>query len=174
MNNIKLIALDIDGVLNSRNWAMSRKAKSQRFFDIDPKTIDRVNRITRSTSEEDCPTKIVLSSTWRLDFPMGDGQTSMAINMFFEAIGIEPVALGRTGYFQVHRGREILIWIAQSQIIKDIKVKNLVILDDDGDMDPLKKYWVHCKNATGLTDVEVNLAIEMLNKPFKFNLRLGV
>jgi hypothetical protein len=166
MKDIKLIALDFDGVLNN---AGKGAEMSNRNYNLHASKIEKLNRVIDKTTSEDCPTKILLSSTWRHEFAWHVG-----INMFFEAVGIRDVCIGKTEHFQSRpRGLEILEWIIRHQIIFDINVKHLCILDDDRDMSILSPWLVNTSNAMGLTDTDVIFAIEMLGLPFRLDLKLG-
>ena len=57
-----------------------------------------INQIIRETSTKKCPTRIVLSSSWRVEFPFGDGVERSALNMFFEAVGFIFEYLKRQGH----------------------------------------------------------------------------
>ena len=154
INKIRLLVLDIDGVLNSRNFFMNRvKKENSQLQDIDPEAVKLLNWIIDETN---C--RILLSSTWRHDF-----KTSMGVNIFFEAIGVRPVCIGLTPDYQTERGTEILGWLIKHRYQKyPIIVESLTILDDDNDMGIFMPWWVHCKNETGLTKREAKIAKLML------------
>jgi len=167
---IKIIFLDIDGVLNGRyqDWK-----SVNRYYNLDPDKIKLLNRIIEKSSTDDCPTKIVLSSTWRLDFT--DKRIDFAghaIDMFFEAVGIIPCCIGRTGYYNTKRGNEILLWLARYQLTGDKEIESICILDDDNDMEAMMKWLVNTDNTFGLVEKDVEKAISMLNKPFRLSFRL--
>ena len=164
MNDIKLVALDFDGVLNNSSEAMSNG-----YYNLHPEMMKRLNKIIDLTTSERCPTKIVLSTTWRHEFGCFTG-----INMFFEAVGIRPVCIGKTESFQGHeRGIEILEFIMRHQLVHNINVKHLCILDDDMDMGPMMPWLVNTVNKIGITDEDIAHAVQMLNKPFKLEWKLN-
>lgn len=55
---MKVLFLDIDGVLNSAEWFLSGVPKN--IWDLDPKAVRRLKRILEATGA-----KVVLSSAWR-------------------------------------------------------------------------------------------------------------
>lgn len=142
---MRIVFLDIDGVLNSRA-----------FYDrvgfiprppLDPEAIARLDRICRETDA-----RVVLSSAWR-----GDLQT---VRWLHER-GLGAPIIGRTGWasFTGNRGSEIAEWIrSQAQH----PIESFVILDDGDDMDHLLPYLIQTSHDTGLLDDHVDRAIAML------------
>lgn len=147
---MKLIFLDIDGVLNhglyfekqskeNINWdAMTKEEwRIKRFFD--PESIDILNEITDKTNA-----KIVISSSWRNSFEKVSEMIS-----FFQKVGITGEVIDRTGTlrftgikdydYSVPRGCEIKAWLEMNKGILNSKISKVkyVILDDDSDM----LYW---------------------------------
>ena len=144
---MKLIFLDIDGVLNNELWFKSPESRVQtedkeeyskkRFFD--PRCVELLNILTESTGA-----KIVISSSWRTRW-----QTIEEMQEFLEDVGITGDIIDRTPklYFRgledynysVPRGCEIKAWLETHKDIlgKKISQVNYVILDDDSDM----LYW---------------------------------
>jgi len=158
----KILALDIDGVLNCSD--NRRPGMTNRTYDLMPEKVKLLNEIIAAT---DC--KIVLSSTWRQDFNCN----WVGIDMFFEAVGIEPVCIGATPILRIARGYEIFHWIFKEQyILKRHTVTGLCILDDDDDMEMLKPWHVWTPNQVGLTEPTKQKAIDMLNEPFSLEVNL--
>jgi len=169
MRKVKLVALDIDGVLNSVRHTKETGGMSNHHFDLDPAPVKLLRELIDETSTDDVPTCILLTSTWRLDFATSEG-----VNCFFEAAGIPHCCIGRTEHFGCDRGLEILLWIAQEQVLAHFEVDSLVILDDDSDMGPLSEYLVRTSNKNGFTLNEMMAAKSMLNEEkFQFQLNLG-
>lgn len=127
---MKVIFLDIDGVLNHENhykWLMETDEPTplQRVYpysEFNPRSCKILNRIIDETDA-----KIVLSSSWRLD-----GITRM--NNLFKYFGlpriydITPSLCERFG--SLCRGKEIDKWLNEHP-----EVTKYVILDDDSDME---------------------------------------
>ena len=160
---MKLIFLDIDGVLNCQSWYKKAKAesKTKNNFDFDPGLVKNLNSITDKTGA-----KIVLSSTWR------KGKTLDQLDDLFKEVGITGELIGKTPVLRftnsdmsVPRGCEIQSWIRENKGMigaNVLKWKDYVIIDDDSDM----LYW-HRKNffntdhsGGGLTD---NITYRIIN-----------
>lgn len=143
---MKVIFLDIDGVLN--NQEVFKRKKEIRVWD--EKCIDRLNRITEETGA-----KIVISSTWRRS------------NDFYSAIknemGITGEIIGKTpdylprGEPEIYRGDEIQAWLDENP-----NVKKFIILDDDSDMAHLMFHLLQTETKIGLTDEHAEEAIRRL------------
>lgn len=169
MNKIKIVFLDIDGVLNGGY----QKKMTNNYYNLDKEKIKLLNKIIKDSSEPGIQTKIVLSSTWRLDYTEHEIDFhGHAIDMFFEAVGIIPVCLGRTRYLSTDRGKEILSWLVHYHLMGKDKIENICILDDDDDMLELEPWLVNTSHRLGLTEENVVEAIEMLKKPFRLNINL--
>lgn len=162
---MKIIFLDIDGVLNSWDY-WHRVPKEERANDgtageFDDEAIERLNRIIEETGAVVC-----ISSTWRILFP------STYIEQLLRKRGFRGIVIGATpslgeyekdekGHVLIHRGFEIQNWL---DALGD-KVKSYVILDDDSDMMPGQmKNYVRCYTAHGLRESQVRQAINVLNK----------
>ena len=141
---MKLLALDIDGVLNSRYYK-----STNRTYTLDPERICILNEIILGTG---C--KILLTSTYRLHFA-----DAIGVNMWFEAVGIRPEVVGITQRIYDARGNQIKNWL---KTCKET-IESLVILDDDNDMGDLMSYLILTNNDTGMTSQEASLVIERLN-----------
>ena len=159
---MKIIFLDIDGVLNYMSHFKSVKGKGEdKTYFFCKECVSRLNKITDKTGA-----KIVLSSTWR------KGKTLEQLKDLFELVGITGELIGKTPtlYFEnwsqsVPRGCEILHWIQENKGILGTNLlnwKDYVILDDESDM----LYWQR-KNlfqtdssGIGLTD---NMTYKIIN-----------
>lgn len=134
---MKILFLDIDGVVNSRVTLMK---SSQGLCGIDNYMAFLVKKIVDIT---DC--KVVLSSSWR---HAESGREDVRKHVV-DFIDVTPT--GGT------RGEEIQMWL-------DIhpEVTKYAILDDDSDMLPGQ---IHFKTSfeTGLTDEIANAIIEYFN-----------
>ena len=165
-NNLKVIFLDVDGVLNHQQWFKSAESvqKNPEFRDdryFDPVCVGHLNEITDKTGA-----KIVVSSSWRI------GRSVEDLQKLFHSVGITGEVIDKTPhlFFQnstasVPRGCEILEWINNNKGILGTNLlnwKDYVIIDDDTDM----LYW-HRKNffntdgsGMGLTS---NLTYQIIN-----------
>ena len=157
---MKAIFLDIDGVLNSEKfWKTEaqhvRKKKAiaegrshdeaSAIANIDPECVARILKIVKETGAE-----IVVSSTWKYDDNLNYKLRFMGISNTY---GITPWSRNR------HRGSEIKEWLDEHP-----EVINYVIIDDDNDMlDEQESHLVQTSWLTGITDYDVEKAINILN-----------
>lgn len=155
---MKLIFLDIDGVLNNENWYASGEAnkvydetKDIKAFNFDPDNWKWVEKLIQETGA-----KIVLSSSWRsysLEKTIED----------FKDTGFNPIVkhlIGVTPYsFERHRGKEIQFYLDNCFE----KVESYVIFDDDLDMlDSQQENFVHTDFFNGITEDNFNKALQIL------------
>lgn len=154
---MKVLFLDIDGVLNSGNYI---KRLDGRFDDpkyqIDPDAVVRLNAITDLTG---C--KIVVSSTWRIAFirhptPLDALQRCLrAYDITGEVIGMTP---DKVNCVRNCRGKEIQSWLDDHYN----EVEKFVIIDDDSDMGRLKNHLIKTLFADGIQDTHVRKIVEIL------------
>jgi len=133
---MKVIFLDIDGVLNHEIWFKGWKEykelcggivdhEKRRWFD--PRCVALVNRLTDETNA-----KIVLSSTWRQGVPVND------LKELLKGVGITGELIDKTPKIyppagiggSLPRGFEIQTWLKKTKET----IESYVILDDDSDM----------------------------------------
>lgn len=177
---MKVIFLDIDGVLNStksirRNNkkyilfnAMMNSLKRRYNDNPDRKAIRYLNKIICETGAE-----VVLSSTWRLD------ASYHMIGRFLNCFGFAGNMIDSTPHIRsqlnITRGMEISIWLNeyQEKVGKPIPLRhkkfyepitNFVILDDDSDMgESLMPFLVKTDNKIGLSYEDACKAIDILH-----------
>ena len=134
---MKVIFLDIDGVLNSKNTPNPRKLP----YIVDRRLLARFKRLLDRTGA-----KVVLSSTWRYD-PAG---LFTARHWSIPFIGVTPDMPKRP------RRDEVLAWLK-----KHPKVTRFAVIDDEDDeLDELPLFQPSA--ATGLTDEIVRGTIRYL------------
>ena len=176
---MKVLFLDIDGVLNSENWFAYRIycVKNNlvnilmNFVDTDDRNIkhkltmldDRaIANLNRIIEETGC--KVVLSSSWRSPSESENifTQDLLKLKGFkYEFYDITP----RLWFsdFSTRRGEEIKVWLDKES--EKHEIESFVILDDDSDMLPEQmNNFVHVDGQVGLTDRDVLTAIEILNR----------
>lgn len=151
---MKILFLDVDGVINSEDYAVYRYAAKKYDSDefIDERAVAFLNYIIDKTQA-----KIVLSSSWRGNFD----ETYERL----KKVGFKYNFFDKTPYLESrHRGSEIQKWIDEYE--KTHKpLESYVILDDDDDMlDEQSEHFVHCNCVHGLTWHDCYKAIEILNK----------
>ena len=97
LEQIKVIFLDVDGVLNSEQWMKERRdkyamddiANQYPFYEFSPTLVANLNKITAATGA-----KIVVSSTWRL------GRTLEQLQEILKSVGVTGEVIDKT----VHMG----------------------------------------------------------------------
>ena len=165
----KIVFLDIDGVLNSEEWAKKRfnKLVSNDICDSDVDT-NAINRLIKFL--DDTNVKIVLSSSWRR---LNVQRTILEFSTFNHELlkKLIQYIIGVTPRFHKcrKRGNEIKYWIdmlstdyntlvKRGYLLENVKLsKNYryVIVDYDSDM--LRgQNFVQTDFQTGLTDEDVN------------------
>ncbi len=166
-----ILFLDVDGVLNSFAWYKSKeyKIRQARFnieygeqkkdndyyltslsrTSIDPIALKNLNSIFQRLD-----LGIVVSSTWRRYPPAMQALAECGI------LGWDRRFMGATPVLKMSinkfRGDEIKSWIDEH----DYKGK-FVILDDEGDLEPLTDRLVRTSLGTGLTTKDVEKVIEL-------------
>jgi hypothetical protein len=151
---VKVIFLDIDGVLNnleSLRFPRTKVDSSKHSYSAPhPSCINALNHITSLTGA-----RIVISSTWR---GIGLG----VLRAIFHQWGIVAVTVGRTPDlgFDHERGDEIASWLSEHP-----EVESFLILDDGDDMGQLRHRLVQTNYEIGLTTGDAERAIAILNAP---------
>lgn len=155
---MKIIFLDIDGVLNSEMYEWSRgEDRADNRIDL-----SRVRLLKDIVSATDA--KIVLSSTWRLDWdksPELCGEDGEYINQCLAQYGL--FIIDKTPFNSMidDRRREILTWLSSHRG----EVESFVILDDINcgweELD--SRVVVTEPYGYGLNEEHVKKAIKLLN-----------
>lgn len=161
---MKIIFLDIDGVLNSWDYwyrvPKEERANEGTAGSFDDEAVERLNQVIEETGAVVC-----ISSTWRMMFSSGD------IEQFLRKRGFRGTVVGatpslteylkdETGSVLIHRGYEIQNWL---DALGD-NVESYVIFDDDSDMIPSQmKSYVRCYTAHGLRESQVMKSIRILS-----------
>jgi hypothetical protein len=161
---MKIVFLDIDGVLNSHAYSVERNLadpthemragflpKNPRFWApmIDKKAMPRLNKIIAETDA-----KIVISSSWRHANPAKKMQTIL------ELAGFVGEVIDQTPVMEGPRSWEISSWLAANAT-----AKRFVILDDGKSAgEGLEKWFIHTDLSHGLQDEHVARAIILLGR----------
>ena len=175
---MKVLFLDIDGVLNSDNWFGYRLYciknnmynRVLNFIDtndentehkltmIDDRAIANLNRIVEETG---C--KVVLSSSWRSSGESENVFTQYILKLKgfkYELYDVTPRLWDKE--FGTQRGEEIQLWMNKES--EKHEIESYVILDDDSDMLPEQmNNFIHVDSNIGLTYKDVCKAIKILN-----------
>lgn len=141
MGRMKIIFLDIDGVLNHQIWyegevkQLRQPKEGDYSVYFSPFSMSILNTIIEETGA-----KVVVSSSWRT------GRSVKELTEILEANGFKGEIIGKTphlrftgleGYnYSVPRGCEIKAWLETHKDILGTKMSKVryVILDDDSDM----------------------------------------
>jgi len=159
---MKIIFLDIDGVLNSDTWEESDEHINGKYPEnmFDPKAVNLLNKIIKETGA-----KIVLTSTWRLKYSLVEmTKLFIKIGLKCDLIGCTPDLKKDNDY--TLRGNEILKWCKDNRRIIGTKYLNytdFIILDDNSDMLYWQsKYFFQTDKLCGLSPTVAREAIRML------------
>ena len=143
------VMFDIDGTLNSQEWYKTHKPGNLDGVDndIDPKCIERLNRICSETGAY-----LVMSSDWRYDF-------NCSCKRLY-AVGLTGLIIGRTEMSifsprELSRGKEIQNWVDQNLTEED----KWCIIDDRTDMIPGQPFF-EINPEVGLTDEDTEKVIK--------------
>lgn len=153
--HMKLVFLDIDGVLNSDGWLVG-KGTVPGIKLIDPAATARLQRLCEETGAE-----IVVSSSWRAICPRHTlAEIFEARGLTTRVVGVTPIIPNRRG-----RGEEIQRWLDTVPATRSWSIDGIVIFDDEEDMLHLETWLVRTDAATGLTDAHVDAAKGILVRP---------
>ena len=167
---MKVLFLDIDGVLNSENWFAYRiycvknnmvnilmnfgdtddRNIKHKLTMLDDRAIANLNRIIEETG---C--KVVLSSSWRSPIESENifTQDLLKLKGFkYEFYDVTP----RLWFsdFSIRRGEEIKFWLDKES--ENHEIESFVILDDDSDILPEQmNNFIHVDGQVGLTAIEI-------------------
>jgi len=163
---MKVIFLDIDGVLNDEEFYILRADENSQYHnyydkpyplsEFDPRCVERINKIVKETGA-----KIVLSSSWRSD------DTPKLLNIF-KQVDLTLFTY-KTPYIydfdpltqkirDVKRGEEIQKFLDEHPYID-----KYVIIDDDSDMLPHQMdNFIKCNAYYGISDNDTEKAIKLL------------
>ena len=163
--DIKVIFLDVDGVLNSQDDLMIYREKNNitgsiLYDAVEDRALNLLKEIVENTGA-----KIVISSSWQTEYD--DKEDNPDANLYnklkyrlkdydMEIYDVTPF-IRKT---DTHRGDEIRAWLSKNP------VQNFVILDDDSDMREFlhTEHFIKTTYKHGLTEELKNKAITVLNE----------
>ena len=160
---MKVIFLDIDGVLNYTIWYVSERYQNMQIdenteIDIDPECAKRIINICNETDA-----KIVITSDWRFSWygtilRLGRGgiPESYILDKTPERIWLKL----SNSKIDISRGAEINDWLEAHP-----ECTNYVIIDDRTDFkENQNDNFVHINPMFGITNGDMKKAIAILNK----------
>jgi hypothetical protein len=167
---MRLLILDVDGVLNSTRSAIGWGGFGHMpigILQMSPRLVRKraawdpvaVGILKRILAETKC--KVLISSVWR------KGASLKELRYLFKAHGLPPSAIvGKTGsHWSGFRGREVRQWLMTH---KHLDIKDYLILDDDSDFFPYQKgRFIHIDREVGLGYPAFQVISERWNKKRK-------
>jgi hypothetical protein len=152
---MKVVFLDIDGVLNSSRTANAFKRygfpESTGGYFLDPIAMQMVENICKATGAV-----VVISSTWRI------GRTLEQLQKVFDAYKTDVKVLGKTVTNmgpRKNRGHEIEYYLDCHP-----EITHFVILDDDSDMlETQLNHFIHVDPDVGLSALNAEEAERILS-----------
>jgi hypothetical protein len=162
----KIIFLDVDGVLNSNFWNENHQREISDGTLIDEDKVKLLSEIISRTEAS-----IVLHSGWRFWFNKNiqplrkESQRLVEILKRYHIIisDITPdfstEEIRETKKFSLVKAKEILAWLHEHPEVKKwIVIDDLYLHDDE-----IEKYQLKTNQIIGLTQRDVDVAIEMLH-----------
>jgi len=138
--NMKILFLDVDGVLNNANTLKNQGRNGWPLNHLDASRVELLNQIVDKT---DC--QIVLSSSWRSFFTW----SAFAQVLTQKGFRHPDKFIGQTPRANFdNRGMEIASWLQDNAVMGET---HFVILDDDADMAHLMLNLVQTSWNDGLT-----------------------
>ncbi len=155
---MKIIFLDIDGVLNSHKSGINNEGSLIVFSE---EAIHTLNSVIRETGAV-----VVVSSSWRCSYTQEGMQALLAskgINC--KVVGMTPdltkLDASTNLHIAVPRGEEILTWLRETKE----NVESICIIDDGDDMQSLRSKLVQTTWDSGLLSTHADKIKEKLNEP---------
>lgn len=152
---MKILFLDIDGVLNSQDFIIKSARKKGAMLHpnemIDPESIEYLNKVIEETGAH-----IVISSTWRKSWKKNELEAHLeGYGLVYPIFDYTPIHESRV------RGEEIEDYLFN--LNED--VLNYVILDDDSDFLPHQfNNLIQTNFEKGLTNIKAEDTIQKLNE----------
>ena len=155
---MKLIFLDVDGVLNSEKHYIKLDKQGKSTFSDDMElqkhSLKYLSNLVKKTGAE-----VVISSTWRMCCP----EDKSWINLLSQLEEYSIVPQGITPIKWEKRGLEIQEYL--DNLISDgYNIDGMVIIDDDADMEHLSDFLVQTSFKRGFTYFDYRKALKMLKK----------
>lgn len=147
--NMRVIFLDINGVLTNRN-----SNPSNFFYGLDQANVACLAKLVQQTEA-----RLILASTWRTEFDAHMNPCSSITKGFATALQNYGLTLyDQTRHLNGGRSKEVSNWLETHD-----DIESFVILDDtDFNWGILSPYWIPIHSDTGLIDKNVDDAKNIL------------
>ncbi len=147
---MKIIFIDIDGVLNSEFYYRNVDRSVKDWARFDPKVVDLIKNLVDEFSA-----KIVISSTWRFGAVKqlnGELKKSGMIKFLHKDWKTPQL-------YPPHRGKEIQSWLTEHPVI----VEYVILDDDDSILEEQNSRFVKTELSSGMQKEHFIRAREILN-----------
>ena len=153
---MKVVFLDIDGVLNSYQYLSRTSMEDAGIYDeLDPQKADLLQKLVVQTGAS-----IVLSSSWRESFENMVPLDYVARNLLTVLKERHLSIYDMIPLLNGQRAEEIRQWLTCH-----FEVDSFVILDDENyDWKELEAHWVKTSYYAGPTEQNVQQAADILNR----------
>lgn len=162
---MKIIFLDIDGVLNSELWNQKHKAEIDRGILVDTEKIRLLSKLIKTTGA-----KVVLHSGWRFWFYKTFLPVRKESKILIELLNKNNIAffdftpdltteeIRKSKKFSIVKPDEILLWLKSHT-----DVSSWIVIDDlDLNNEIISKHQIIPDSKTGLTIFDLKKAIKLL------------
>ncbi len=166
---MKVIFLDVDGVLNSMSYYQNVTDVFEEA--VNPANVTELAHVVAATGAN-----IVLISSWRGGWeknPEECGEDGAILNRALAAENLQIFDKTGASDFYTREGRslEVLEWIRNCPSLYQEEVEHIVIIDDNDfywEKHGLAEYWVETDFlGPALDRAHADTAIDILSKPFK-------
>ncbi|MBQ8789422.1 MAG: hypothetical protein IJZ58_07925 [Oscillospiraceae bacterium] len=162
---MKIIFLDVDGVLNSEVWNQKHKIETENGFLIDEETIKLLSHFIKTSGA-----KIVLHSGWRFWFDKNFSPIRKESENFKNLLDKNGLSfydftpdltteeIQKNGKFSLSKPKEILLWLNNHPDISNWVVIDDIVLNDEN----IQKHQIVPDSKIGLTFTGIEKARKML------------
>lgn len=161
---MKVVFLDVDGVLNSEDYYMEHQ-ENIALQQIDEACVERLKRIVDATDAT-----IVLSSSWRGGWDKNPQNIDPYCMQLVNALAKYGMSISdKTSYLETwDRSREVQLWLKSQKE----KVDSFLILDDydyNWQERGYEEHWIQTNFADGgLKEEHIEASIRILNRNSTF------
>jgi len=164
---MKIIFLDVDGVLNSEVWNHNHKFEAENGFLIDEEAIKLLSYLIKTSGA-----KIVLHSGWRFWFDKNFSPIRKESENFKNLLDKNGLSfydftpdltteeIRESGKFSLAKPKEILLWLNNHSDISNWVVIDDIVLNDE----TIQKHQVAPDSKIGLSIADLEKAIKLLEQ----------